>query len=207
MQQRAEELIPKYKPRYVVIQYSYWLPQRAAGTYRHNFDYPLPKPYYDLLPSGVFTLSKPPFTSQIFEFDTDSAMRRHQGHPFRYLWKRGVPSMVLSDDIQRLRVWWQKWTGRTHPVTTAPKQMEALSRQVYDILPALARENGSVPLILHLSLQQKVFEPFPSFLTQADTASYIDGMVYHKKYLKEHPHASMNIDFMHWRIRGGIPSF
>ena len=203
MQRRAKELIPKYKPRYVVFQYSYWLPQRAAGTYRHVFDYPLPKPYYDVLPSGAFALSKPPFTSRVFEFDTDSAMHRYQGHPIRYLLQSGVPSKVLSDDIQRFQVWWQRLTGRIHPVTTAPEQMEALSRQVYTELLGLSRENGSVPLILHLSPQHQVFEPYPSFLSPADTSLYIDGMAWHKKYLKENPSASMNIEFMHWRIHHG----
>jgi|GEM_PF-307310 len=203
MHLKAQELIPKYKPRYVVLQYSYWLPQRAAGMYRYSADYPMPKPYYEVLPSGRFGLATPPFASRAFEVDTDSVVALYREHPLQFFKYSRIPALLLEEDLKRLGVGVQRIMGRYHPITEDLTVMKALSRQVYAALMELCRQNGAQPIILHLSKQHTNFDEYPGFLSSTDTAAYIDGMKYHKQHLAHTPGASFKWDFIHWRARNG----
>jgi hypothetical protein len=201
---KAKELIPKYHPRYVVFQYSNWLPARSTGLYRYSIGYPVPKPYFDVPSSGGCTIQKPTFASQMFDFDRDSMAHAFTGHPLAFLMRSGVPATIMAEDMKRLKTWTREKMGNVHPIREDDKRLDLLAEQAYKELMSFSSEQGAKPYILYLSSQQKeIFGNYPEFLSSIDTSSVIDGMKYHKMHIKSDPGASVKWDFIHWRTDHG----
>jgi hypothetical protein len=202
---KAKELIPKYNPKFVVFQYSKWLPERAAGMYRTSAGFEMAKPYFEVLPSGRFEIRNSAYASDLYNLKKDPSLNRSLGSMFNFLFTSGVINKIFfHEDQKRFSIWVETKLGRLNPVRSTEKQMEDLTIQAYKELIAFSRTNHSEPIILSLQTQHKEMEDFyPSFLTSTDTSMFIDGMKYHRKYLDSNPSASLKWDFIHWRYVNG----
>jgi hypothetical protein len=201
---KAQELIPRYRPRFVVFQFSDWLPKRAAGMFRSSAGIRMPKPYFEILPSGEYSIRPTPYRSALFDYDRDSIINRYSAKPLRFLIGSGFTQSLLSEDWHRFKVMVDEWLGRVHPASDAEEDLEGMTAQAYRDLIALARKYGAEPRILYLSKQSKNMEwLYPSFLSPADSSLFIDGQKYHRRHLESNPSASLKWDFIHWRIIKG----
>ncbi|MDF3031768.1 MAG: GDSL-like Lipase/Acylhydrolase [Moraxellaceae bacterium] len=96
MVRRAEELIPKYKPDYVVVQYSPWLVQRAISEFAPaDNGYLTAVPYYtgDAAPEIV----APAFPPQGITVDAYRTTPRSLGDRLSFLWNVALPKYVYED--------------------------------------------------------------------------------------------------------------
>lgn len=202
---KAKELIPKYKPKYVVFQYSKWLPERAAGMYRTSAGFEMAKPYFEVLPSGGFDIRKTAYASDLYNLKRYPNLNKSIGSAIAFIFGSGVMREIfVREDVKKFSIWLERKLGRSNPVTATDEQMEDLSMQVYKELMAYARENHAEPFILSIQNQHREIDDFyPKFMTPADSLIFIDGMKYHRKYLDSNTSASIKWDFIHWRNVNG----
>jgi hypothetical protein len=162
---RARTLIPKLKPDLVVVQYSYWLVDRARLPYAPTFGGKLVAPYYQ--DGGV--IHSPPFDSRILDLPVREL--RQDPSLLRGLFTVGFP-LYLHDDLH----------GAAFTVRTAlgnlprpAREEDEVAASAYGELARLARENGARFVIFQLGtgLKDPLARPF---LEHLDRVTYVDGL-------------------------------
>lgn len=199
----AQTLIPKYKPRIVVFQYSYWLPKRGASPFKYSMGMPLPNPYFATGDSGRFHLKKPNYQSALFDIDKDVFLSAYRNRPLTYIFTSAIP-LFFTEDVHRMTSWLRMISSASQPVSTDDPTMEGLSDQVFHEFNELSRRHGATPYILYLKewsggnvLRDR------SVLARFDSSQVIDAVRYHEDYLKRNPSMSRKWSFVHRDIRGG----
>lgn len=150
---RARQLIPKYKPDYVVVQYSPWLVGRAMSEFGPTY-YPVhsPVPYY--AGESVPEIVAPPFAAAQVDLPPQ-AYGVVQG-----LWRLALP--VLSrDDFHVAAFRLKQMLGmRQKPSSDAA----AIIRSAYGEMASLAKAHGAEMVVLVLGHDARPLEvPFSLF--------------------------------------------
>ena len=199
----AQELIPRYKPKHVVIQYSYWLPQRGISRYKTSMELSLPNPHFVFREDGGFRLRLPGYASELFDGDRNIIQPAYAGAPIRFLFEKGF-GIFSREDQRRWKDRLSKEGRSGELITPHPDTMIDLCRQVYSDMFSLARNHGSVPHILYLAEWSGKPMPMDSvFLSGFDDRTLIHAVKYHEQYLREHPEMSRKWAFVHWRLQQG----
>jgi hypothetical protein len=199
----AAELIPRYKPKHVVFQYSYWLPQRGISRYKSSMDFPLPNPHFVSDNNASFKLRLPGYASELFDGDRNIIQAEYAGAPLRFIVEEGL-GIFLREDWYRMRDRIAMWKRDGQMVPQHEQSMTALCLQVYNDMMTLARNNGAIPHLLYLSEWSRPPLPMDSaFLSRYNDATVMNAKRYHDQYLNEHPELSRKWAFVHWRQENG----
>lgn len=145
---RARKLIPKYKPDYVIVQYSPWLAGRARSEFAQDSRKTSPVPYYADAGNGGVRIVAPAFSPSpaLFVFDKYRLSPSTLGDRMSFLWGYAFPLIVQNDaSLATLRV--RQWLG----IIPKPAQSEEkIIRQAYAEIDAIAEKNGARTILLAL---------------------------------------------------------
>lgn len=133
---RARDLIPRFKPDYVLFQHSPWLVARSRERYARTYLGLLPKPtFVDL--DGECTLEPPLFQTVIFDLPLERYLRAERDAPgfLSFGWRVGLP-LFLHDDVHRL---WATLRGSDEP----PAPEAEIVASTHAEVEKLCGENGS----------------------------------------------------------------
>ena len=199
----AQQLIPFYKPKHVVFQYSYWLPQRGMSRYKASMGFPLPNPHFVVREDRRFALNLPGYASVLFDGDRNITRAQYAGSPIPFMLEKGM-GIFLREDLNRLRDSYAFWRKEGKEISQKEEEVEALCQQIYQEMITLARQNGSVPHILYLTeWSRKPMSMDSLFLSRQEKGLVIDAFRYHEQYLREHPGLSRKWAFVHSRLQDG----
>jgi hypothetical protein len=196
----ARELIPRYRPEIVLVQYSPWLAGRGtSGRARATFG-DIPVPALTLPPGTGYGVRPPAWSTRVFALP----LERYDGTP------RGVGDMVsfaarvglplfVGDDLRDLR-----WRGRllVHPGEDEDRRravadQDELNRRVYADLAALAAAHGARMAIVHLD---HPFAPhYLQFKALWPRVAYVDAQAALDAEVPEKTVEAYQKRFAHWR--------
>jgi hypothetical protein len=191
----AEKLIPKYKPQYIIVQYSSWLAARGVNVYAPiDFVY-LSNPYF-IKKDNKYTLEYPAFKSQAFDLDGEKVKKMYANNFMRFLFEKGVLFYLKEDWLyQKNKV--LMLMGKCFKPAANINEVE---NYAYNKINAIAETNGTTIIILNVGnieyskKSHSLFSGSPVQFAEADSMLN-ESLKYSisKNYSKE---------FNHWRFNG-----
>lgn len=159
---QARRLIPKYKPDYIVVQYSPWLVTRAQLEFQQDSANMIVAPYYFDDGSGGVAIAPTAFTQPS---ELLSRVEEYKGTPssfadrVSFLWRVAFPFAVHRDThLALFRV--KQWLGLAPVPAQKP---DAVLQSAYAEIDALARSNGGQEVVLALGLASPLTVPGDEF--------------------------------------------
>lgn len=145
---RARQLIPKYKPDYVVVQYSPWLVGRAQSEFMPGSGGMFAVPYY-FDESGSTRIALAYFSqlsATVSRLETYKTSPSGLADEVSFVWRAAFPLIMRRDaNVAALRV------GQWLDVVPRPSlRAEAIVRDAYAEIDEIARSNGGQMAILVL---------------------------------------------------------
>ena len=142
----AKKLVPRFKPDYVIVQYSPWLVKRAIRPFAPSYNGKLPNPYY--AEDGPVTITPPVFQSKIFELSIDSYRNSEEGVEefLSFLWNVGFP-LFFHDDFQTGKYTLAKVLRLEKRPT---KNRSVVIQHAYGEIGIVAEQNGAKLIIVVL---------------------------------------------------------
>lgn len=191
----AQRLIPKYKPRYVVVQYSPWLVDRGTSLRAPTYYGSLFVPYFSD-ESGI-RIQYPVARTQIFNIDRDLLRQVYTDNYLKFFLRIGLP-FYIRESLFELKIAAIK-IFHTQPLP-ATNKME-VEKFAYNAIFKLAEQNGSRLIILNLgdsAYTSKSTEIFNAGTTvkfaQADSVLH--------DFLATSETKNYTREFNHWRMSG-----
>jgi hypothetical protein len=165
---RAQSLIPKYKPDYVIVQYSPWLVLRSQNYYLPSDAGALPGPYFAESQDGLIYIHAPIFMEKVTELpvsmyrDTPKSTVDFSS----FLFQVGVP-LYLHDDVRRLSHEIKRLAGVTpRPITDSQRIVD----YVYGEIERICEENNATMMILILGNRSHVLNLRGALVVDAQAA-------------------------------------
>ncbi len=144
---RARVEIPRFKPKYVVVQYSHWLVRRSLQYYRPTDYGKTPGPFFYKSDDGI-KIHPPIFTTK--NFDVPIAKYAGKGL-WPFTWNVGVP-LYVHDDYYMLLTSAKRLLG----ILPKPAQSrEAVVRFAYREIEKICRAHGAEMLVVKLHVTLK----------------------------------------------------
>jgi hypothetical protein len=145
----ARRLIPKYKPDYVLVQFSSWLVDRSMTPFAASYNGKAPAPYFVDGPGGSVVLHGPVFAAKIFDLPAPQYRYSDRGLTdyLSFLIRVGLP-LYVHDDYHLLVYHVKLKAGWLPPPT---KLREKIVKALYGEIDQLCAANGSkmVIVVLH----------------------------------------------------------
>ncbi|MCP5051668.1 MAG: hypothetical protein GY940_31160 [bacterium] len=147
MVMRARKEIPRFKPKYVVVQYSHWLIRRSQRYYRPTAYGKTPGPFY-YESGGHIKIHAPVFTT--INFDVPIAKYSRKGL-WPFTWHVGLP-LYAHDDYYTLLTSAKRLLGM---IPKPAQSKEALVRFTYREIEKACRAYGAQMLVVKLYMTGK----------------------------------------------------
>jgi len=180
---RARELVPRYRPDWVLVQDSPWLSHRSRQRYADIHVGLLPTPHFVRTVQGV-ELAPPAFSTIVFDLpiaeyrDTP----RRTGDLVSFFARVGLP-MLAHDDWFQTRLALEDEMGWRPPFATNAEIVEF----VYPEIARICRENGARMLVVNLESKK----PGQSYeLSPVITALGVPAVACDKRLVDELPDPS-----------------
>lgn len=144
----ARELIPKYKPDYVLVQFSSWLTDRALWPVVISYPGKLSAPYFGQNRSGAIVLQPPLFMPKIFDLPISQyrSGKKSAADFLSFLANAGLP-LLVHDDFQTalldLRL-----NARQIPLPLSVPYRPIMAGMVYNEIYRLCAENDSQMVVV-----------------------------------------------------------
>jgi hypothetical protein len=150
----ARKLIPAYRPDYLLVQFSTWLPGRGTSGFARATFGRVPVPFLLLLEDGSASVHPPVFRARVFDLPFHEFDHKRGGAVefARFFFTAAAP-LFLHDDLAMAGYAARRALGRL-PVEDqerAQRAREDLNRAVYAEIGRLAAEHGSQMVIVRLS--------------------------------------------------------
>lgn len=144
---QAKQLIPKIKPRYVVIQRSPWLIERSVTEFAPSRGgYLLPTPFF-VDDENSFRVEAPVYQSQINELFPDEDRKKFKGKFLRYYFNKGFSYFwIQQSEIIRTRI--KNVLGHKKKPTDKEQEAELFA---YSEIMKLAKAHNVEVILLHLN--------------------------------------------------------
>jgi hypothetical protein len=191
----AEELIPKTRPKYVIVQYSPWLVTRSLhfSAPAHNFF--VPAAYFAENDNRI-SVEKPIYDSRFFFETARKVKSSYRGKFISFLFKEAFP-LSLRQMRLFLKTGYLSAFGRIPAPSHNPADAEKFA---YNRIKMLAEQNGARFMILNLGdfeyskNSHQLFSDPNVLFAEAD-----DDL---KEFLKTSPSKDYQTEFGHWIING-----
>lgn len=174
---RARRLIPRYKPDYVVVQYSPWLVGRAQSEFMPGSGDMFAVPYYADDGAGGMRIApawfaqSPDLLSRLEQYKTTP---RGVADELSFVGRAALPLITRRDaSVAVFRA--RQWLGLSPTPSPRP---EAIVRAAYAEIDGLARRNGGQMVVLVLlNLGWPLAVPEDAFPPQAPRINAWDALV------------------------------
>ncbi|MDQ3051623.1 MAG: hypothetical protein M3Q95_12105 [Bacteroidota bacterium] len=192
----AQRLIPKYKPRNVIIQYSPWLVDRGTSLRAPTYYGSLFVPYFS--GEGDVQIQYPLARTQIFNIDRDFLRKIYKDQYLKFFIRIGLP-FYIRESVMELKIAGIKLF---HLKPLPAKNKLEVEEFAYNAIYKLAEQNGGSVIILNLgdasytSRSNEIFSPEANVkFAQADSVLH--------DYLKTSTTKDYTREFNHWRLSNG----
>jgi hypothetical protein len=150
----ARKLIPRYRPDYVLVQFSTWLPGRGTSGFARATFGNIPVPSLLLGPDGEVGVQPPAFKTAVFElpFHEFDNKRRGAGEFMRFFFRAAAP-LFARDDLNMAAYQLKRGLGRfpADELDRARRNREELNRVVYKEIGRVAADHAAQMVIVRLS--------------------------------------------------------
>jgi hypothetical protein len=150
----ARRLIPQYRPDYVLVQFSTWLPERGTSGFARATFGNVPVPFLLLRSDGTVGVHPPVFQTLVFDLPFHEFDNRHRGMGefFRFFFRAGAP-LFVRDDLNMTAYALKRALGRLPQAEQdrARQNREELNRVVYAEIGRVVAENSARMVIVRLS--------------------------------------------------------
>jgi hypothetical protein len=191
----ANKLIPKYKPKYTIIQHSPWIVPRAMELYGPAYYGSLPHAYFSKTESGSYQVNAPIFKSQIFDLDPIAIRKKYNDRFVKFTWDVIIP-FYLKEDF-----YYAKTLVDLHllkKISPPANNVEGVKNYAYDSLIDLATKNGSTPIILKIGFS----DHSPDTGWKNSLSTIVDSDAWLMEYLKSSETHEYAREFHHWHNTG-----
>lgn len=143
----ARALIPRYKPDYVLIQYSPWLIQRSRSYFAPSFYGKVTNPFFTVTASGM-AIQPPVFMPIVFDlpFDRYKQTPKTVADTVSFLVTVGLP-LHAYEDFMMLAYHIRKRIGR---IALPARDTSAIIKNAYAEILQIAHDAGAQPLVVVL---------------------------------------------------------
>jgi len=143
----ARDLIPRYKPDYVLIQYSPWLVQRSRSWFAPSFIGRVTNPFFTATASGV-AVHPPVFMPVVFNLPVDRYKKSPKTFPdfASFLMRVGLP-LHAYEDFMMLAYHINKRIGR---IPVPARDTSVIIKNAYGEILQIAHDAGAQALIVVL---------------------------------------------------------
>ena len=186
----SEKLIPKYNPKYVVIQHSSWLVERGTSLFAPVYYGSLPNPYF-VEREGKMDIHPPIYISQIFGLNPE--IIKSQSLLIFFI-NTGFKFYVI-EDARYISLIWEKITHKIDKPTMHLKEAEMFG---YKKIIETAEKYGAYPIILHIDSKNKNLSL--DEIIKYPNAKVVDTDIELTDYLSHTKSHSFSKEFEHWRI-------
>jgi hypothetical protein len=150
----ARRLIPRYKPDYVLVQFSPWLAGRGTSGFARSAFGAVPVPFLLLRENGSLEVHPPVFSARVFDLPFDQFYNARSGVVdfLRFFFMAGAP-LAIHDDFAMARYRLDLRLGRLPESDRerAAGDEEGLNQKVYGEIGSLCRANGATMVVVRLS--------------------------------------------------------
>ena len=164
----ARRLIPKYKPDYVLVQYSPWLVRRAAAPFNLTSIHKIPRPYFADSNDGSVILQPPAYRTKFFDIpDAYQKTPAGIGDYLSFLINVGIP-LYMNEHLGGFGFSMKKILGYT---ARPSKNHVKIIETVYGEIAGICRENDATLIIVMMGgidrprqtddVEGGIFNPFP----------------------------------------------
>ncbi len=150
----ARKVIPQFKPKIVLAQYSPWLAERSTHRYGPTVQGLLPHPYFIDATPGIIKIHKPDFKSQIFDHGSrkiDLSDDSFSGF-LNFSFSREFPQL-FSDRWNASLVRLKELTGL---VPEPIKDVNRIEQYVYGEIASICRLVGSEMIVVVLGMDNRI---------------------------------------------------
>jgi hypothetical protein len=188
----AMNLIPKYKPKYVVVQHSPWLVSRSMKPFAPTYFGSLPNPYF-IDNDGNVEIHQPIYLTQMFNLDIER-IKKQSGIGFFLTRGIGFYSkedwLMVSSEIKFI-------LGiNKRPMIDGLKAEKFAYSQIYKI----AKENNSKMIMLTLYSKDGSTQLKEYFAGTDIVFANADSIL--KENLRNKPSRTFKQEYANWRMRG-----
>jgi len=150
----ARKLIPQFKPKIVLAQYSPWLAERSTHRYGPTVQGLLPHPYFIDDTPGIIKIHKPDFKSQIFDYgSTNNDLSDNSFRGFlNFSFSQEFP-LLFSDKWNASLIRLKEWTGAVPKPT---KNLNRIEQYVYGEIASICRLVGSEMIVVVLGMNNQI---------------------------------------------------
>jgi hypothetical protein len=192
----AEKLIPRYKPDFVVMQYSPWLVERSTRLFTPVDFGSLPGPYFADKETGL-CLAPPAYRSQIVDKDGKRMKSLYQGKFIEFFFREGL-GFYLYEDWHFLKTGILLKTGYyLRPAADDPHKVEEYA---YNRIRSLAEENGAAVIILNLG--DINYSRHSRELFSGPNVHFAEADIALDEFLRTSPSKDYTREFGHWESDG-----
>ncbi|WP_462251113.1 hypothetical protein [Ferruginibacter sp.] len=191
----AEKLLPEYRPKYLVVQYSQWLAGRSLNVYAPNYYAYLPTPYFSLI-ADKYSLEYPAFKTQAFNLDATQIKNQYNNNFLKFLFTKGISFYLKEDWLYQKNKILTLTGSRFKPATNA-----ALAEKfAYNSIKQIADNYGTKIIVLNMGdieyskKSHQLFSDNTVYYAEADSAL--------GNYLKLSATKNYSKEFNHWRFNG-----
>ena len=142
----AEKFIPRYKPKYLVVQYSEWLSARSTNLYAPAYYMHVTNPYFTEKSDNTFNLQYPGFKSQSFNLDSREIKSQYKGKFINFLFQKGLLFYLKEDWLYEKN----KISILTNNLPRPSIKIDEIENYAYNKINQIAETNGTIVIILNL---------------------------------------------------------
>jgi len=193
----SKDLIPLYKPDFVVVQYSPWLVQRATSMRVPSFWIAnIPVPYVSRTKGGKDIISPRAFNSKTFDVNIDKFKKTKKGIKDYtcFLFEIGIPLYLYNGYYTVITI-----LKKTFGIIPKPnKGLKDVEQFVYENIYEVCKQNNSKMIILNLgdiqytqNSHKLIFPDSNVIFAEADSL-LLRGLNSPDDYNKEYKHWYLN---------------
>jgi hypothetical protein len=188
----AEKLIPKYKPKYVIVQHSPWLIKRGINPFAPTYFGSLPNPYFVEEGKGV-GLHPPIYLTQMFDLDIETIKKESV---LKFFITKGIFYFMKEDWMKNSSKFKTNLGVYKRPINK-PLKAEGYA---YSKICKIAKENQSKVIILTLYTKDGSSQLKKVLSKQEVLYANADSLL--AENLKVSQSKVFNKVYAHWRMRG-----
>ena len=199
----ARDLVPKYKPDYVIVQWSAWMGDRSIKVFAPVSYGLCPTPYFTKSKDFSSVLAMPVFMPIVYDIPVARYVKSNVSVSdfVSFAWNVGAP-LYLHDDYNVVK-YNLSFAAKRIPPPVRHDEMGIVVNDVYNEISGLCKANGSKMIILVLGVSNhKDKVPYTSEISSIKNAVVVDGLAYLYSNLDDKTEESYAKAYATW---GGEP--